>query len=727
MRVAARFALFCGGLCWLVGGLAAQDAAPRDGLFVTVPNPITDQAVQEIKRKIKLAVEKRRQLDTIVFDFNPHDAPSGTTSFGVCYDLADYIRGLALGHVPGLQPRTVAFVHNQVTNHTVLPALSCSQLIMSLEPDEATRRPKARIGDVLYNVKGVLKKQERLCYDELSQRFASPDLILRMVEPTLPIFRVQTAKGERYASPQRIEEWKAQGIACAVKDVPAGLEPGKASFDAEKAREFGLCQGLYNSRADLRKALGLPRHSLVEDWFADKQRVVWRLDVSGPLNKGRLDSLRRRISSAVGRGANFLILYLDSSGDTAHVAALADDLRQLRDKNGVYPVKTIAYIPPGAALGAGAYLALACNEIVMASSATLVDFNYLKHEGPELLRRREEMLLPLARDQDYPESLFKATLTPSLVLYRVRSTAAPNEDHLITEAEYRADQEGPRHWRSLGRITAPEGELLTIPAALAAEWRIAQATDLDTPEQLYGHYALDPAQVRVARDDLLDRVAEFFREPAVNFVLIMLGIVGLILEMKLPGTTMPGAVAAICFVLFFWAYSFVGEFTMLAVLLFLLGLILIAVEIFVVPGLGFSGVAGVVLLVTSLVLVTMERWPETSQDWERLGGTMTTLSLSVIAAIGAAIVLAWFLPSMPYFNRLVLAPPEAESADPSATPLPASLLGAIGVAATPLRPAGKAQFGDDFLDVIAEGDYVNPGNRVQVIEIEGNRVVVKEV
>jgi membrane-bound serine protease (ClpP class) len=57
----------------------------------------------------------------------------------------------------------------------------------------------------------------------------------------------------------------------------------------------------------------------------------------------------------------------------------------------------------------------------------------------------------------------------------------------------------------------------------------------------------------------------------------------------------------------------------------------------------------------------------------------------------------------------------------------ANLLGAIGVAATPLRPAGKTQFGDEFVDVVAEGGYVLPGTRVQVIEIEGNRVVVKEV
>jgi membrane-bound serine protease (ClpP class) len=711
------------------GGSVAQEAPTRDGLFITVPNPITDQAVQEIKRKVKQAVDKHRSIETIVFDFNPHGAPSGTTSFGVCYDLADFIRGLPLGHIAPLHPRTIAYVHNQVSNHTVLPVLACAQIVMSLEPDDVTRLPKARLGDVLYHVKGPLKKQERASYEEIANNYASPDLIVRMFEPALPILRVQTDKGERYASPQRIEEWRAKGLAVAVKtEVPAGLEPGKASFDAEKAREFGLCQAFYNSRADLRKALNLPRHSVHEDWFADKQRVAWRIDVNGTLDKGRLDSLRRRINSAIGKGANFLLLDLDTSGgDTTHVAAVAEDLRELRDKSGAYPVKTIAYIPPGAALGAGTYLALACNEIVMASNATLADFNYLKQEPAEALRRREEMLVALAREQDYPELLFQATLTPGLVLYRVRASGDPNDEQLITEAEYRIDQEGAKKWRSLGRLEPADGDMLTIPASLAQSWRIAQATDVDTVEQLYAAYGLDASQVRVSRDDLLDRVAEFFREPIVNFVLIMLGIIGLILEMKLPGTTVPGSLAALCFVLFFWAYSFTGQFTMLAVMLFLLGLALIAVEVFLVPGLGFAGVAGVGLLITSLALVTLERWPQTAQDWTHLGGTVTTLSLSLITAIVAAFVIAWFLPSMPYFHRLVLAPPEELFGDAPAAPLPASLLGAIGVAATALRPAGKAQFGDDFVDVVAEGDYVNAGGRVQVIEIEGNRVVVKEV
>ena len=109
-------------------------------------------------------------------------------------------------------------------------------------------------------------------------------------------------------------------------------------------------------------------------------------------------------------------------------------------------------------------------------------------------------------------------------------------------------------------------------------------------------------------------------------------------------------------------------------------------------------------------------------------GSTTALKTSAIAA---AFMLAWYLPHIPYASRLVLSPPKEEAAGAALGTMQggespyAALLGAIGVAETPLRPAGKARFGEDYHDVIAEGDFVNPGSRVQVIEIEGQRIVVK--
>ena len=739
-RAPVLSAVLLGGLC-LLTGLApaiapAQPAASRDGLFITVPNPITDQAVQQIKLKVRDALERqKRAIEIVVFDFNPAGQPAGSSNFGSCSDLADYIRNLQLGvaHPDRGQIKAWAFIHGPVTKHTVLPALACGQIVMSSELDEEGRS-RARIGNVTQALEAPLTKTMRAAYQHIAERYASPDLVLRMVNRQLPLRRVKTANATYYMSPDRIAQWSKERKDFTVdSDLPAGLELGIGLYGAKLARDIGLASATYDTRAALAEALKLSRHCLAEDWVVGKQPVVWRIDVTGELNKGRIDSLGRRIKSAVGRGANFLIFNLDSEGgETTHMAALADDIRQLRGRDNGPPIKKVAYIPPGRALGAACYIAVACDEIVMGTGAVLADFNYLAGEKADALQVRRDTLRPLLKEQGYPVPLFDAALTRNLALVRVR---VPGGDvRLVTEPQFKEEVANGAKWDALGRITpGADDSLLRITADLAREYRITRETGIDSLPLLCTYCGIDPDRdtVRVSRDDLLDRIAEFFREPLVNFVLVMLGIVGLILELKMPGTTFPGAIAAICFVLFFWAYSFVGEFTLLAVLLFLLGLILIGVEIFLIPGLGFSGVAGVALIIISLTLVTLEHWPETTQDWVHLGSTVSLLAMSLVTAIVAAFTLAWFLPNIPYFNRLVLRPPtDEEEGHANVTAvghISPALLGAIGVAVTTLRPAGKAQFGEEFLDVIAEGDYVNPGSRVQVIEIEGNRVVVKEV
>jgi membrane-bound ClpP family serine protease len=172
--------------------------------------------------------------------------------------------------------------------------------------------------------------------------------------------------------------------------------------------------------------------------------------------------------------------------------------------------------------------------------------------------------------------------------------------------------------------------------------------------------------------------------------------------------------------------------TLLAVLLFLLGLVLIGVEIFLLPGFGFMGLSGIVLVLVGLGLATVERLPQTGDEWVSFGSVLTKFGLGFVAAVVAAFTAARYLPNIPYANRLVLAPPgerpdAPEDATAASTGELLALLGAVGTAATMLRPAGMARFGDAYVDVVTEGGYVAAGARVQVVEIEGNRVVVKEV
>jgi membrane-bound ClpP family serine protease len=730
-------ALVGASLVWLVGA-GARAQLPRnevrDGLFITVPNPITDNAVDQIEAKVKAALERqKRQIRTIVLDFNPNNAPSGTSRPAPCTALAYYLRGLRQGRIANLPPiKTYAFVHNEVTRHTVLPVLACGELIMS---------NRARIGDVLREQERPLDGSTRKAYEDIANsRPEIGDLVLKMITPDMEVHKVQTGKDVLYLDKKKLDALRRgteKDKLPVDKGVPPGLETRHVLLDAKQARAFDLCKAIYDTRPEVASALKLLPRSLREDFLTGRTPVAWRIEVRGTINKARLDSLARRIKTAISRDANLLILQLDcEGGETVDAPTFAQGLRQLKDNSGNLPVTTIAYIPPGRALGAATFLALGCSEIVMARSAVLGDFNYLKEQPEESLRPKRDMLVRLAADQGYPALLFQALLDPNLVLYKVRSASDPDDVRLITEEELKIDgksKAGERKWDPEQRIVKHPGDnFLKLDADLAREFDVAVHADVYTPEALYAVYGLDAGKVRLARDDWLDKVAEFFREPLVNVFLIMIGIAGLIVELKMPGVGLPGVIAAVCFVLFFWAHSFVGQFTMLAVLLFVLGLVFIAVEIFILPGVTVMGISGIILVIGSLVLVTLERMPETTQDWINLGTRMSTFGIGLVVAIVGAFVLAWYLPHLPYASRLVLVPPGEEDTTgeailDSGTDTRAALLGAIGEAATTLRPAGKARFGDDYLDVVTEGDYVNPGSRVQVIEIEGNRIVVKEV
>src|SRR5205823_11605510 len=126
----------------------------------------------------------------------------------------------------------------------------------------------------------------------------------------------------------------------------------------------------------------------------------------------------------------------------------------------------------------------------------------------------------------------------------------------------------------------------------------------------------------------------------------------------IPGATAPGVIAAICFVLFFWSQSQLsGQIIILAILLFLLGLILIGIEIFILPGFGFVGVSGIILIVIGLGLATIERMPQSNGEWLEFGSKLTQFGFGLVGAVFGAILVARYLPNIPIANRMVLTPP----------------------------------------------------------------------
>src|SRR5262249_43800629 len=143
----------------LSGRARAEPPAREDGLFISIRNPITSDVVDNVKAKTKRALERTdRRIRTFIFDFNPGEQaeghPSGTKEYGPCHDLAAYL--LTLQEV-----KTVAFVHNEVTAHTVLPVLACTDIIMSSE---------AKLGNVSKDLPSRLLEDEGHFYETVASK-----------------------------------------------------------------------------------------------------------------------------------------------------------------------------------------------------------------------------------------------------------------------------------------------------------------------------------------------------------------------------------------------------------------------------------------------------------------------------------------------------------------------------------------------------------------------------
>ncbi|HEY1067673.1 MAG TPA: NfeD family protein, partial [Pirellulales bacterium] len=200
--------------------------------------------------------------------------------------------------------------------------------------------------------------------------------------------------------------------------------------------------------------------------------------------------------------------------------------------------------------------------------------------------------------------------------------------------------------------------------------------------------------------------------------------------MKTPGVGVGGVVAALAFLLFFWSKSLEGTATSLEIVMFVGGLVLMLIEIFVVPGVGVFGLTGGLMVIFSLVLASQTfTFPRSGAEMDEMRRSMSIVVGAGVGVIGIAFALRRFLPKAPIFNRLVLEPPPPEErvtlSHREALADYSHLVGVVGEAMTDLRPGGRALVGGQLIDVIAEGLPLDRGTRVMVVEAHANRVLVR--
>lgn len=466
--------------------------------------------------------------------------------------------------------------------------------------------------------------------------------------------------------------------------------------------------------------------------------VLIRLE--GPITPMLEQYLYRKLETARSEGADLVILEIDSPGgflqESLNIAG------RMRDLEGSH---TVAYIPRQALSGA-AMVALGCDEILMDRGAVIGDAGPIYQGEDALFRHAPEKIRSdlarrmrdLAEAKGRPPAIAEAMVDMDLVVYEVEDTQTGRRT-FMSEHEIQAE-ENPGRWKKVRQvIESQKGRFLEVNGRRAVELKLAQGI-ASGREDLRDRYGLR-GKLLVLKPSGVDTTVYVLNLPVVTGVLFVIGLVALYVEFSAPGIGLGGLVAVLCFALFFWSRFLGGTAGWLEVVLFVCGVAFLLVELFVLPGFGVAGLSGILLLVASLILAGQNFViPSTGRQLATLTRTLVVVMGSGAVFAVAAYALSSYLGSIPLLNRLTLQPPDSAAMvaaevdrlgpdDDSGHMLRAFgvQVGQVGIADSPLRPAGKVRFGNEYVDVVTEGLLVDKGRRVRVIKISGNRVVVREI
>lgn len=717
------------------GQEAKPDAEPQPplGQFITVTSPIDEQVygrVSNVALSLQNQAEQEGRKAILVLQIGP-----GSSRFYDVYELAKFLSSAQTARI-----KTVAWIPETLTGHNVVLALACQEIVM---------HPDAQLGDI---GKGApLDADEQQAVLNLVQKRhnpkVSPALARGMMDRQAKLYRVQVQVGApgqegretRIVTPDELEALQQGGTV--IEKTTVIKDPGALGvFSGTQARNLDmLAMHAADSRAEVADLYHLPPEALREN-FADRADLkVRRIRIEGVIDVLLQTFVERQIDRAVQSGANLLIFEIDSpGGDALASTELAFKIADLEQRK----VRTVAWVPEMALSGA-AMISLGCDEIYMKPDAQLGDAapinigkgQQFEHVPEKVLSVIRSTMHTLAEKKGRPTALAEAMADKDLVAYRVT-----NKDNgrvwYMTEAEIQASN---GEWVQGPAVReADKDHLLTVNGRRAHELKLAEPPVQDF-DQLKERLGIPPGfNVAAVGRTWMDTLVFVLNNDFVTFLLLVFAIGCVYLELHFM-TGLLGIMAAVAFALFFWSRFLGGTAGWLEVILFLLGLGCLGLEIFVIPGFGVFGISGGLLLLASLVMASQTFGSlDPNQDLGKLAHTMGTVILSIVAVVILAMFISRYLPHVPIFNQMILAPPGA--VDPRHPGEPrlrldaesqagsmAGLIGRHGEAMSMLRPAGKAQIDGRFLDVVSEGPFIPQGTPVQVVSVSGSRIVVRQV
>jgi membrane-bound serine protease (ClpP class) len=316
----------------------------------------------------------------------------------------------------------------------------------------------------------------------------------------------------------------------------------------------------------------------------------------------------------------------------------------------------------------------------------------------------------------------------SAVRAMVRTSAEKNH-HNIEVVEAMIDK--THELKIDGEVLNEKGQILTLTNVQAEKEYgnppkpLLSLGTYDSLDALLKHLDLASAQRVDVKATGAEKLGSFLQ--TISPILLIIGIIGVYIEFKTPGFGLPGIVGITAFTIYFLGGYIAGLSGIEWLAIFILGLALLFLELLVFPGTLALGITGAVLMVISLVMALVDVYPgmPTIPTLPQLQMPLQTLGIAAVGSAVAVLALARVLPETPIFRRLVSTTASGEISTVAAEAARTSRVGQVGVAISQLRPGGKAQFGDDIIDVMTQGELLAKGTRVRIIRHSSTEAVVE--
>jgi len=435
--------------------------------------------------------------------------------------------------------------------------------------------------------------------------------------------------------------------------------------------------------------------------------IIYKINIKQDIGPSSWHHLQNGLHFADRANADYILLEMNTYGGTV---LEADSMRTaiLNSKIPVY-----VFINNNAA-SAGALIAIACDKIYMRSSANMGAATVVNMTGEKAPDKFQSYMRSIIRST--AESHGKDTIVQQNgdTIYKWK------RDPLIAEAMVDERVKVP--------ILPDTTKVLSLTASEALEVGYCDGIAENVSEIITKYIGAQDYTLEVYNPTLFDKIKDFLTHGLVQSLLIMIIIGGIYMELKTPGIGLPATLAITAAILYFAPLYMDGYAQNWEILLFVVGLILIAFEIFVIPGFGIAGISGIALTVVGLFLSLLGN---VDLNFEGVSNIEVVNSLlTVTLGIGLSFIFIIFLISRfgkqnSIFRNVAL---NTDQEGFISVPIEQkSLIGKIGISATILRPAGKVIVDGEYYDAVAMQSYVEKGKGIKVVKYENSQLYVVEI